>query len=171
MVATFIIITLVSAVAQFGVGVNHNMVDYLPEDTPSMEATDLMEEEFDEPIENARVMIRDVSITKALSYKNELENIDGVTHVTWLDDVIDLKTPLELANEDTIESYYQEQNALFSVSISEGDEVEATNQIYDLIGENGAIAGDALDTATSQKMASSETLNAAALLVPIIIII
>lgn len=165
------IITLVSAVAQFGVSVNHNMVDYLPDNTPSMQATDLMEEEFDEPIENARVMVEDVSITEVLTYKAQLEEINGITNVTWLDDVIDLKTPLELANKDTVESYYQDDHALFSISIREGDEVEAIDKIYELIGESGAITGDALDTATSQKMATSETLNAAALLVPIIIII
>ncbi|WP_245998120.1 efflux RND transporter permease subunit [Aquisalibacillus elongatus] len=147
------------------------MVDYLSDDSPSMEATDLMEEEFDEPITNARVMVRDVSITEALSYKEKLEAIDGVSNVMWLDDAIDIKTPLEVANEDTIESYYQDDFALYSIHVQEGDEVEVTEEIYDLIGEDGALAGDAVDTANSQKMTGSETINAAALLIPIIIII
>ncbi|TFB13470.1 RND family transporter [Filobacillus milosensis] len=165
------IITIISAVAQFGVSVNHNMVDYLPEDTPSMEATNLMEEEFDQPIMNARVMLHDVLITEATTYKQQLEQIDGVSNVMWLDDVLDLKRPLEMANRDTVESYYQNQNALFSVHISEGDEVEAIDEIYQLFGNQVAITGDALDTATSQKMAGNETMYAAALLIPIIIII
>ncbi len=147
------------------------MIDYLPDDAPSMQAIDVMEEEFDEPIPNARVMIRDVSITEASAYKSKLEAIDGVTGVTWLDDVMDLKTPIEMADQDTVESYYKDQTALFSVSIREGEEVETTDQIYNLIGEENAIAGDAVDTATSQKMAGKESLNAALLLVPIIIII
>ncbi|MBP1947459.1 putative RND superfamily exporter protein [Virgibacillus litoralis] len=168
---TFIIIALISTIAQFAVSVNYNMVDYLPDDAPSIVAMDLMEKEFDEPIANARVMVRDVSITEASAYKDKLAAIDGVTSVTWLDDVMDIKTPIEMANQDTVESYYQDESALFSINIREGEEVEATEKIYNLIGEENAISGEAVDTATSQKMAGKESLNAALLLVPIIIII
>ncbi|WP_173915296.1 RND family transporter [Halobacillus sp. Marseille-Q1614] len=170
-VFTFLIITLISAVAQFGVSVNHNMVDYLPEEAPSIKAMDLMEEEFDTPMENARVMVEDVSITEALTYKEELEAIDGVSEVTWLDDVVDLKVPLEMADQDILKSYYQKESALFSLNIEEGYEVEATDEIYKLIGKEDALAGEALNTAVSQKMAGSESLYAGALLVPIIILI
>ncbi|MBX0359489.1 RND family transporter [Halobacillus sp. Nhm2S1] len=165
------ILTLLSTVAQFGVSVNYNMVDYLPENSPSMEAMELMEEEFDEPVENTRVMIQEISVTEALSYKEDLHSIEGVTNVMWLDDVIDLKVPLEMADPDTVETYYQDRSALFSVTIQEGYEVEATDAIYDLIGEENAVAGEAVNTAVSQKMAGSESMYAAALLVPIIILI
>ncbi|ELK47781.1 MMPL family transporter [Halobacillus sp. BAB-2008] len=147
------------------------MVDYLPQDSPSMEAMDLMEEEFDEPVENARVMIQDVSITEALQYKEDLEAIEGVSGVTWLDDVVDLKVPLEMADADMTDSYYKDNAALFSLNIAEGFEVDATDAIYELIGEDNAVAGEAVNTATSQKMTGSESAYAAALLVPIIILI
>ncbi|WJE16261.1 MMPL family transporter [Halobacillus sp. ACCC02827] len=147
------------------------MVDYLPQDSPSMEAMDLMEEEFDEPVENARVMIQDVSITEALQYKEDLEAIEGVSGVTWLDDVVDLKVPLEMADADMTDSYYKDNAALFSLNIAEGFEVDATDAIYELIGEGNAVAGEAVNTATSQKMTGSESAYAAALLVPIIILI
>ncbi len=136
-----------------------------------MEAMDLMEEEFDEPVENARVMIQDVSITEALQYKEDLEAIEGVSGVTWLDDVVDLKVPLEMADADMTDSYYKDNAALFSLNIAEGFEVDATDAIYELIGEDNAVAGEAVNTATSQKMTGSESAYAAALLVPIIILI
>ncbi|APC47277.1 RND transporter [Virgibacillus halodenitrificans] len=171
-VLTFFIITLISAVAQFAVAVNYNMVDYLPEDAPSTEAMDVMEQEFDGAVPNTCVMINNVSIQEALAYKEQLAAIDGVSDVTWLDDAIDIKTPIEMADEDTVESYYKDSNALFSFSIREGDEVAVTDKIYDLIGEdNNAMAGEALNTATQQTMAFTETMYAAALLIPIIIII
>lgn len=151
--------------------VNYNMIDYLPEDAPSIEAVDIMEQEFDEPVENARVMIEGVSITEALSYKQQLEDVDGVGSVTWLDDIIDVKVPLEMASADTVESYYQDQKALYSLHIEEGEEVAATDAIYELIGEDNAVAGEAVNTAVSQKMTGSESMYAAALLVPIIILI
>ncbi|WP_087973245.1 efflux RND transporter permease subunit [Oceanobacillus rekensis] len=147
------------------------MVDYLPEDAPSMEAMDRMEDEFDGAIENTRVMLQDVSIQEALSYKEALKNIDGVSNVTWLDDVIDIKTPIEMADHETVESYYKGQKALLSFHIEEGMEVETTDAIYKLIGDENAISGEALDTATSQKMTGTESMHAALLLIPIIIII
>ncbi|RKQ33979.1 efflux RND transporter permease subunit [Oceanobacillus halophilus] len=170
-VIAFMILTLISIFASFTVSVNYNMVDYLPEDAPSTEAMDVMEQEFEGSVANTRVMIQDVTVQEALVMKEKLAAIDGVSDVTWLDDAIDIKTPIEMADQDTVETYYKNDNALFTFSIREGDEVPITDDIYELIGDDNAMSGDALDTANSQKMAGSESLNAAALLVPIIIII
>ncbi|WP_042148436.1 RND family transporter [Paucisalibacillus sp. EB02] len=170
-VISFILVTLISVIAQFGVSVNYNMVDYLPEDAPSTTAMELMEQEFDGSVPNTRVMINDVTIQEALSFKDKLDSIPGVSNVTWLDDAIDIKTPIEMADKDTVESYYKDNSALFTFSIASGEEVKATDAIYELIGEDGAISGEALNTATQQNMAVTETMYAAALLVPIIILI
>lgn len=162
---------MISVILQFFVSVNYNMVDYLPDNAPSTEAIEVMEEEFEGAIPNANVMIYDVSIQEALVYKEKLESIDGVTDVIWLDDVMDIKTPIEVADQDVVESYYQNNNALFSFVIADGEEVRITDEIYEIIGEENALAGEAMDTATQQKMAFTETMYATALLVPIIIII
>ncbi|WP_026673427.1 efflux RND transporter permease subunit [Alkalihalobacterium bogoriense] len=147
------------------------MVDYLPDDAQSTQALEIMEEEFTASVPNTRVMLQDVSVQEALIFKEKLAAIDGVSDVMWLDNVMDLKIPLEMADQDTVESYYKEGNALFSFSVRQGDEVAVTDEIYEIIGENDAMAGEALDTATSQKMAGTESMYAAALLIPIIIII
>lgn len=167
----FLIIAIFSSIAQFAVSVNYNMVDYLPEDAQSTIAMDVMDQEFEGAIPNTRVMINDVTVQEALLFKEQLAAIDGVSDVTWLDDVIDIKTPIEMANQDTVESYYKDNNALFIFSVLEGEEVKATNAIYDLIGEDNAMSGEALNTALQQEMAASETMYAAALLIPMIIII
>ncbi len=151
--------------------VNYNMVDYLPDDAGSTKAMEIMEEEFTATVPNTRVMISDVTVQEALSFKDELAAIDGVSEVIWLDDVVDLKTPLEMADRDTVESYYKDRNALFSIAVTTGEEVAITDEIYELIGEEGAIAGEAINTASSQKMAGTESMYAAILLVPLIIFI
>src|SRR5699024_2022809 len=58
---------------------------------------------------------------------------------------------------------------LFTFEVEEGKEVEATDAIYEVIGEDNDLAGDALDVAISQKATDQETLNAAAILVTMII--
>lgn len=170
-VISFFTLAVISVIAQFFVSVNYNMVDYLPENAQSTEALEVMEEEFSGSISNTNVMIYDVSIQEALEYKAELAAISGVEDVLWLDDVMDLTTPIEMADVDTVETYYKDNHALFSFTVTDGEEVPVTDAIYELIGEENAIAGEALDTATQQKMAFTETMYAAALLVPIIIII
>jgi uncharacterized protein len=170
-VIAFVLFALISTVAQFFVSVNYNMVDYLPEDAQSTRAMEIMEKEFAADVPDTRVMVRDVSLQEALSLKEKLSAIDGVGEVIWLDDVVDLKTPLEMADAETVENYYKDGNALFSISVRSGDEVPITDAIYELIGEDGAIAGEAINTASSQKMAGTESMYAAILLVPIIIFI
>jgi uncharacterized protein len=167
----FALFALISTVAQFFVSVNYNMVDYLPDDAQSTRAMEIMEKEFTAEVPDTRVMIRDISLQEAISYKEQLSAIDGVGEVIWLDDVVDLKTPLEMADEETVENYYKDGNALFSISVRSGDEVKITDAIYDLVGEDGSIAGEAINTASSQKMAGTESMYAAILLVPIIIFI
>src|SRR5690625_1806447 len=156
---------------QFFVSVNYDMKDYLPKDSPSTEAMDVMEEEFEGAVPDTDVMMKDVTIQEALAFKEELSAIDGVSDVTWLDDAVDMRTPIEMIDEATVETYYKDGNALFSFSIRDGDEVEITDEIYELIGEDNAMTGEALNKATQQKMAFSETMFAASLLVPVIIII
>ena len=167
----FILAAVVSAIVQFGVAVNYNMADYLPEDAPSTKAMEIMEEEFEGMVPNTRVMIKDVTIPEALAYKKELEAIDGIAEVMWLDDATDIKTPIEMMDVDTVESYYKDSNALFSLAIEDGVEVAATEAIYELIGEDNAMTGESVNTADSQKMAGAESMYAAMLLIPIIIII
>ncbi|RXJ00269.1 RND family transporter [Anaerobacillus alkaliphilus] len=170
-VYVFAIITAISMVAQFFVSVNYNMVDYLPDEAQSTQALEIMEQEFTASVPNTRVMINDVSVLEALIYKEKLGAIDGVSDVLWLDNVFDLKTPLEMADKELVESYYKDRKALFMLNVRAGDEVAITDSIYELIGDRGAITGEALDTATSQKMAGTEAFYAAVLLVPIIIFI
>ena len=89
----------------------------------------------------------------------------------WLDDEVDLKVPLEMLDSKTVENYYRDGTALFTVTIREGMEVAAIDDIYECIGEDNAVSGDALNIATSQKMAGEESLNAMLILVPLITLI
>ncbi len=81
------------------------------------------------------------------SYKEKLGEIDGVTDVTWLDDAVDVKQPLETQDTDTVETYYKDGNALFSVTVDEEKTVSTVEDIRALIGEDNAMTGAAVNTA------------------------
>ncbi|MEK4149177.1 MMPL family transporter [Robertmurraya sp. FSL W8-0741] len=168
---TFMILTIISTFALFTVSVNYDMKDYLPKDAGSTIALDIMEQEFEGGVPSNRVMVKDVTLQEALTFKKQLSAIDGVFDVTWLDDAVDIKSPLEMAEPKTVETYYKNDTAIYLFSIRPGDEVQVTQAIYDLIGEENALAGESVNTATQQTMAGKESMFAAMLLVPIIIII
>lgn len=167
----FIAIAAICAVLQPFVAVNYNMVDYLPPDAQSTKALAIMQEEFATDMPNASVMVKNVSIEEALEYKQKLAEVSGVDSVLWLDDVMDLKEPIETADAGTVEGYYKDGNALYTVTIADGMEQEASDEIRDLIGEGNALAGESPDLATMQQATGAEVGNAMAILLPIIIAI
>ncbi len=154
--AIFIALTAVCAFARQFVAVNYDMNDYLPEDAESSVALDIMGKEFDGEIPNARVMVQNVSYREALEYKEKLEAVEGVSSVTWLDDNLPLDIPIEILDEDTINSYYKDNNALFSVTISEDYINSAVPAIREVIGDENAMTGNAVSTAVATESTVSE---------------
>ena len=149
MVMIFTMVFVVCLLLGNLVKVNYDINDYLPESSPSTVSLELMQEEFDGGIPNARIMISDVTIPEALEYKEKLEAVDGVTAVTWLDDVVSIFVPLSTLDTNTLETYYKDNNALFTVTIEEDRRIEAVSSIRELIGEDNAMTGSAVSTAIS----------------------
>ena len=155
-IAIYLILFVFCALCGQLVSVNYDMNDYLPPESASTQALDLMEEEYGGGIPNARVMVQDVSVSEALAYKEKLLNVDGVTGVTWLDDAADITTPLETMDADTVETYYKDGNALFSVTIAEDKRIEAVDAIREIIGNDNAMTGSAVTTAVATTSTVSE---------------
>lgn len=143
----YLIAAILCAGMQSLVSVNYDINDYLPSESASTQSLEVMEEEFEGGIPNVRVMVRNVTIPEALDYKERLKGIDGVTEVTWLNDTIDVSIPLELADTDTVETYYKDQCALYTVTVEEKKRVEAVEEISEMIGSENALGGSAVSTA------------------------
>ncbi len=148
-IAIFLILFAVCAFCKQFVAVNYDMNDYLPPESASTQALDIMGQEYDGAIPNARVMVQDVTIPQALDYKEKLQAVDGVIDVTWLDDAVSVTVPLEFLDADTVETYYKDNTALFSVTIAEDKRIDAVNAIRDIIGDNNAMTGSAVTTAVA----------------------
>lgn len=171
----FLIVAAFSGVLSLMVSINYDMVDYLPDDAQSTTAIEIMNKEFDNETPNARVMLTNVSVQEALEYKEKIAAIDGVSSASWLDDIIGLETlqtiPIDFLDTSITESYYKDNNALIYISIESGKEESTVNAIYELIGEDNAIAGEAVNTAETQAMSVTEVINAIIILLPIILLI
>ena len=166
-IVAFVMAMIVSAVCSTMVNVNYDINDYLPDGTASTVALDTMNEEYDMSIPNARVMVSNLTVAQALEMKQKLSEIEGVEDVTWLDDVIDTDIPLETADKDTVENYYKDNKALFTVTINEHTRIETVNAIRNLIGDDNSMAGAAINTAIAAQATNKEVKNIIFLVIPI----
>ena len=167
----FVILAILSAVLQNFVAVNYDMNDYLPETAKSTVSIDIMQNEFEGGIPNARVMITNVTIPEALEVKKMIENVAGVTDVMWLDDSIDVTVPLSTYDSDMIETYYKDSAAVFNVTIDEESRISAVDEIKEIIGEEGALTGAAVSTAYATINTVNEIMLVTAFAVAAVLII
>lgn len=172
-ISTFLLLAVVCTLLSTMVGVNYSFADYLPDDASSTKALDIMNEEYNQSIPNMRVLIYDVSIPEALSYKEKLEAVEGVEEVTWLDDSINIYEPLKMADQDTIDTWYKDEDALYSVTISsdETEKEKAVSKIREIIGDDNAMSGTAVTDVLSPVHTSKDIQKIMMILIPIVFFI
>jgi predicted RND superfamily exporter protein len=101
------------------VQVEYSITTYLPQETDTKKALDIMEDEF-VTYGTATMMLRNISYSEALALHDEIEELDGVKSFSFYN------TP----------DYYKDSSALFQITFEGDDEdeesVDAYNQILEL---------------------------------------
>ena len=82
----FALCMVASAVGAFFVEVNYADTVYLPSDSSLKQGLDTMYSEFGEG-GNATVMLSGADIEEMMAFKSDVESINGVSSVIWLDDI------------------------------------------------------------------------------------
>ena len=170
-ITIFLLAMVICLIMSTGVSVNYNLADYLPDNAPSTKALHVMDEQFDKKAPNARAMIPNVSISEALDIKKKIAEVDGVDDITWLDDAVNVYQPIEYIPEKTVEAYYKDKNALFSLTIDEDKEKETVKEIRNVIGDKGALSGTCIDSATSLENTDAEINRIVVIAIFIIILV
>jgi len=170
----FVVAAILSVYFAQTVRVNYDLTEYLPQDMPTSKSLILMEEEFG--INGlAQLMASDISIPEALTLKQNVAETDGVSNVLWLDDFIDIAQPLKLADNQLVEDYYKDGNALFRIVFEEGDHSlktgEAIEAIERLRDGNVYLRGPAIEAFRTRQTAASEVLTITLFVLPIFLII
>lgn len=167
----FLIATIVCAILIPMVTINYDLMDYLPDSAPSTIALDVMEAEYDKDPANARIMVQDVTIPEALDYKDKISKVDGVEEILWLDDVQSMAVPIETMPQDTVEDWYKDNNALFSVTVDTTKQTECLAEIRNIIGDKGMMAGQCVDSVALVENVDSELGHMMVIVVPIVFLI
>ena len=163
--AGYAVAAVLCALLSLLVSVNYDINDYLPPDAPSTTAIHVMEDAFSGGIPNVRAMARDVTVPEALALKQQIARVDGVTSVTWLDDVAEITVPLEMQDPATVEAYYKDGAALFTITVADDQRAQAVAAIDALLGDAGALTGSAVSTAAATNSTVVEVAQIAAVAV------
>src|SRR5699024_12707862 len=131
-----------------------------------------MDEEYEGGVTNARIIVEYISITEAASIKKELEDIQGIEGVAWLDDVVDIEVPIEMADKRTVEDYYKDGNALFTVTVDDDETIEALNTARSILEKEAGkghvfMSGAAVNTAASTESTNKEVNKIILIVIPI----
>lgn len=167
----FIISAIVCLFLKQQVVVNYNLADYLPDNAPSTLALEVMDDAYTTKTPNVRVYIPHVSVVEALAYKETLANVEGVESIEWLDDSEDVTKPLETLEPETVAKWYVDNGVLYSLTISEEEPVKVLDDIRAIIGDEGAMTGEAVTTAAAQVSTGTEIPMIMGFVIPMIFVV
>ena len=167
---TFIVLALISVWAYTKVGINYDIVSYLPLDEPSTIAIGAMTDNFGTALPNVKLTVAVDELQDALILKEEIAEMEGITDVIWLDDTLDITQPLELADEAIVEGFYKDGYALFQLTGETDNAAEVIDRLMESFPE-GYIVGSLVDLASAQHAVNEEVSRIVVFAVPIIIII
>jgi predicted RND superfamily exporter protein len=169
--AAFLVLSAACALMMSGVTVNFKIENYLPDSTPSTIALRKVEKSFGNDVPNMRVFVPGLTVTEALKMKERLGEINGVRSVMWLDDVIDIRVPLAMADKKTADLWYKDGTALFLLCADELSQVSAVEAVRKMIGPGGLVSGMAVNMAATRDATMAEVGKITLFVVPLGIII
>ena len=139
--------------------VNYDLTEYLPDTVQSKQGLDLMEEKFGYP-GTARIMIDGVTLYQAKQYKDQLEAVDGVDQILWLDTETDVFSADSFIDGDDIADYYKDGSAVMDVTFVEGDTDKRTSRAIDemekILGDKGYFTGMAVQNKSLEENVTRE---------------
>ena len=170
----FLCAAVVSAFLMLGVGQNFDMSEYLPGHSDSKIGIDILKDEYSYN-GSALMMLENKSIVEVLGAKESLEDISGIEAVVWLDDVADLKQPVELIDEEVRNNYYNSGNALLQIVFTEDDYSKQTQSAIDnikgIFGDDVILSGSAMDAYMNIKSINGNMMGSISIALGITLII
>ena len=112
-----LILLVPSVVGFFATPVNYDILSYLPKDLESVQAEEILDEVFHEA-SNSILMIEDMRSADVLKIKEQIQQIDGVSQVLWVDSIADISIPKEMLPDVLRNIFYSEDGSCTMLMIN-----------------------------------------------------
>ena len=170
--ALFIALSVVSGYFATQVKTNFDLFSYVPKTAASTIAIETMADAYDQDIPNAEIGVPDLTISQALEVKERIAALPYVKEVLWLDDQVDLATPIDLLDQKVVEGFYKDGMALYHVTVDEEAKAQdILGELQELAGPEGAVRGQVVETANMQSAITLEITRIIAIAVPVAFLI
>ena len=116
-IALFALACIYSVISIPKVGVINDLTEYLPESTETRQGLDIMEREFT-TFGSAKILVSNITYEKALGLGRELEEIKGISAVSFYDEDDDLY------DSDDRGDYYRDASALYTLTFDEEEDTQ-----------------------------------------------
>ena len=117
----FIILSVVCLYLSTKVNINYDLTEYLPSTSETRIGMDIMNDEFPELDTSAlNVMFKDLSTEDKNKIKDELENIEGVSSVTY----------------DDSDKYNKDEYTLYEITVDGADDSKNAANVYKSVKDN-----------------------------------
>ena len=140
-----VILVVPAAFGYFKTDVNYDILSYLPEETSTMQAEKILQDEFGCG-SIAMLIVEDMPDKDVAKVKEKVAKLDGVKKALWVDDFVDLSVPKEILPKDMTDLLYNgDKSTMIIVMLKEGTATLTTQntvqQIRNIVGEQGFLSG------------------------------
>ncbi len=158
----YIIMMIFSVFSSNWVKVNNDLADYLPSTTETKQGLEIMDREFT-TFGSAKIMVANISFQDALKLKEEIEDMDGVSTVTFT---------TEDADQEDFVQHYNNGSALYNVSFSYSENDDRALEALEGVKENLSSYDIYVETSLGNQQAETiqEEINKIMVLVAVVVV-
>lgn len=139
--------------------INYDLSSYLPSSINSMKGKEILDNQF--RIKGvAYILLQDKTLKDVANIKKNIETIDGVKEVIWLDDMEDLLKPESFMDEKILSQFVSGKSNLMQVFFQHKNDaletITSVEKIDKLLGDRDVIGGPAAVSREIQNITSKE---------------
>jgi uncharacterized protein len=173
-IAVFLVLMFLGGIMALGVHVNLDNIGYLPDTSSAKRAVSMLQDEYGMR-GTATLMIHEADPVKVMLLKTKLEGLDEINKVVWLDDRVDLNTPVAAWDTRLTDRFYKGGYALFTLLFSDKNDSSITHggvrKVAELAGPDAVMAGPAITSQHSVERINREVPVYSAVAVVLILIL
>ncbi|HEY4538277.1 MAG TPA: MMPL family transporter [Erysipelothrix sp.] len=140
--------------------INYDILTYLPKDLESVIAQEIMTDEFGSAA-TGMLVVEDMAVKDMTKLKAEINEMEGIDKVIWLDDAVDISIPYEFLPEDISELMLRDNSSLMVIKFLNGSSDPLTHQaigeIREILDERSFLSGMAAILKDTKELADSQT--------------
>lgn len=173
-IVAFLILSIICAILSFKVRINYNLNDYLPSDSQTQQALNVLDKNFGIN-GSAELMLKVKDQEEAIEFKQKINAIDGVQAAIWYDDY-KLLTQINPNIKKTLEQeYYIPPFARYLISFEENDSSlkteKALSTIRQTFKENAKLRGEAINLSFTKQGSFEDIKSIAIYASPLLVIV